>query len=154
MPNLKTTLGVIKSHSSCESGWKNLCKTLGTIEPETEVTLLQILDSNGVQDAYWALGRCWGYRDRCLLIADVIDISEVRNHNCAAVRDMPDTIRRWYAGIITDDQLAAAAAASAAWVVCAAAAAASAAWAAEAAWAARAAAWYRNEKLMREFCGG
>lgn len=71
MPNLKTTLGVIRSHSPCESGLKKLCKTFGT-DPETAITLLQILDSNGVNYAYWAL-RCWDYKEYCSLLAKVAE---------------------------------------------------------------------------------
>lgn len=163
MTNLKTTIGVIKSHSPCEPGWKKLCKSLGTTRPETEVTLSQIFKSNGVQDAYWALNKCWDYRDWCLLIADVIDIPKVRNHSCSAVREMPDAIRGWHAGTVTDEQLAEAAweaewaAARAAWAERAAWEAAwEAARAARAEWSAEAeaASWERNEKLMREFCNG
>lgn len=176
MPNITTILGAIKYHNPCEYGWKKLCKTLGTTDPETEVTLSQILDSNGVQDAFWAL-RCWDYRKCCLLIADVIDTPAIRNHSCVAVSEMPDIIRGWHAGMITDDQLSyfgrkagtearrvvlAASAALARVEVSAWMAALARLYTGEALTAASAAAratvevkesWNRNEQLMREFCG-
>ena len=58
---MKTTLGEIKKHSphgqgeTDEHGWRRLCKYLGTSKLSTVVTLEQILESNGLDDAIWAL---------------------------------------------------------------------------------------------------
>ena len=52
---MKTTLKAIKKFDPCQSGWNKLIHTLGTDNPSTEVTISQILDSNGIQDAVWAL---------------------------------------------------------------------------------------------------
>jgi hypothetical protein len=172
MPNLKTTLGEIREYHPCESWWKKLCGTIGTSDPDTPVTLEQILDINGIRAAMRAL-RCWPYRDWCLYIADVIEPG-LPYSNSDAVRNMSDTIRRYHAGEISDDELAAkrAAARDASWDMSldtewdiSLAAALAAEWAAEfdAEWAAEWAAefdaatasldapWERNEKLMREF---
>jgi len=200
--NLTTTIKTIYSHAPCREGFAKLLFSItrdpffencGLIITEqyshlTEeqrnqpVTLLQILNSNGPKDAYWAL-RCWPYSDYCLLNADVISDC-VTGHGCAAVRNMPETIRLWHRGAISDADLeveaeAARAAARSAWVTAeataavakavaaaetvetswaeAARAAARSAWMTAASAAARAAeveaeAWDRNERLMREFC--
>jgi hypothetical protein len=72
MQELKTTLGKIKSFDPCVDGWKKLIKTVGNSDEKTEVTLLQILDSNGPEDAYWAL-RCWNYKEYAPLLANVAE---------------------------------------------------------------------------------
>jgi len=56
-----TTLARIREHEPCTYGWKKLCKTLGGISKygkDTPVSLLQILDSNGLDDALWCLRAC------------------------------------------------------------------------------------------------
>lgn len=58
------TLAEIKAHCPCEDGWKKLRKFLGARKPlSTVVSLEQILESNGVKDALWAL-RCVKGHDR------------------------------------------------------------------------------------------
>jgi hypothetical protein len=106
MANLKTTLGKIKSFDPCAYGWKKLCKSLGTTDNKAEVTLLQILESNGVQDTYWAL-RCCDYRKYCLLLADGIK-PVLHLSDCADVQNMSKTIRLWYYKKLTNRELAAA----------------------------------------------
>ena len=44
---MKTTLKKIRSYNPCRSGWITLIEGLGTDDPNTEVTLLQILEING-----------------------------------------------------------------------------------------------------------
>lgn len=51
-----TTLNKIKAHSPCDHGWKKLLKSLGKKKADDEpVSLLHILNSNGLDDALWAL---------------------------------------------------------------------------------------------------
>jgi hypothetical protein len=51
---MKTTLNKVRSHSPCISGWKKLLNTLGKTEADDEeLSLLTILNSNGVEDAIW-----------------------------------------------------------------------------------------------------
>ena len=58
------TLDEIKARRPCEESWKKLRKSVGTRKPlSTVVTLEQILESNGVADAQWAL-RCIKGHDR------------------------------------------------------------------------------------------
>jgi len=93
--NLTTTLTKIYKHAPCDIGFEILIRNttgseefsdgkqyeesiarqfahLTDEEKNKEITLLDILDSNGVEDAFWAL-RCWGYKDYCLLLADVAE---------------------------------------------------------------------------------
>jgi len=60
---MKITLRKIWEHYPC-------CENLGTHDADIEVSLIQILESNGIQDAVWAL-RCFDYTDYCLFLADV-----------------------------------------------------------------------------------
>ena len=154
---LTTTLGEIKRYEPCTDEWATLTRLYGT-DPCTPVTLLQILDNNGAEFAYWAL-RCWPYRDYCILLADLID--SIAHLLPEGVNTAP-VIRRWHAGEATDQELAAAARAAwdatgagmdAAWAAWdAASATASAAWdAASAAAREQWKQWDTNEELMRSF---
>ena len=58
---LTTTFELLRLNHACESGYKTLAKNLGGINKygkDTEINLLQILESNGVQDALWSLRAC------------------------------------------------------------------------------------------------
>ncbi len=49
-----TSLNKIKSHQPCKEGWKKLLSTLGKTEADDEpLSFIQILDSNGLDDALW-----------------------------------------------------------------------------------------------------
>tara|TARA_R110000868_G_scaffold411755_1_gene708928 strand:- start:36460 stop:37056 length:597 start_codon:yes stop_codon:yes gene_type:complete len=51
---LTTTLELLKEHNACESGYRKLKKTLGPKwGSDQPINLLDILDSNGVQDMMW-----------------------------------------------------------------------------------------------------
>jgi len=51
-----TTLNKIREHNPCEDGWKKLLKHLGkTKSDDEEFPMLEILDSNGLDDCLWAL---------------------------------------------------------------------------------------------------
>ena len=53
-----TTLDRIRAHSPCESGYKKLCKGLGGIREygeDTPITVRQIVEINGLDDALWCL---------------------------------------------------------------------------------------------------
>ena len=50
-----TTLNKIESLDPCETGWSKLLKGLGKTEPDDEpLSLLRILEINGIDDALWA----------------------------------------------------------------------------------------------------
>ena len=51
-----TTLNEIREHSPCSDGWSNLLESLDKTHADDEpLALEQILDSNGLDDALWAL---------------------------------------------------------------------------------------------------
>jgi len=53
---MKTTLNKIKAHQPCIQGWKQLLKHLGKTKADDEpLSLLTILDSNGLDDAIWCM---------------------------------------------------------------------------------------------------
>jgi len=68
---MKTTLREIRSFEPCSSGWKKLCQGLGTSDLDTEVTILQILEINGAEDAFWAL-RTQRYEDWCPVFEEIV----------------------------------------------------------------------------------
>ena len=53
---LTTTLNKIRACGPCTSGWRTLIKHLGEdFDPDAEINLLTILESNGVADMLWTL---------------------------------------------------------------------------------------------------
>src|SRR6056297_2798687 len=122
---MKATFREIRSDHPCKDGWSLLCNNiLKTDFPEdpkswkecqlseeqldTEVSILEILESNGVEDAFWAL-QTQEYRDYCLILADVAEsvlhIWEERYPNDNQPRLAVSTIRKWYSGEATDKEL-------------------------------------------------
>jgi len=65
---LKTTFGKIKSFNPCKGGWLKLMELNAEGDMNKEISILEILNHNGVKDAYWAL-RTQDYRDFCLILA-------------------------------------------------------------------------------------
>ncbi len=60
---MKTTLNKIRSHSPCEPGWRILLEHLGkTKADDAPLSLLTILDNNGIEDALWCLRAVTGYQ--------------------------------------------------------------------------------------------
>jgi len=67
---MKTTLNKIREHEPCTDGWKKLLTHLGKTEADDEpVSLLTILDSNGLDDALWCLRAVEGYDKEIRLYA-------------------------------------------------------------------------------------
>jgi len=125
---LTTTLNAIRVHEPCASGWQKLLAHLGKTGPDDEpVTLATILDSNGLDDALWAL-RCVTGHDRAIRLYAVWCARQVQ-HLMSDPRSIAalDVAERYADGLATNDELAAAgdAVRDAAW-----AAAGAAAWAA------------------------
>ena len=53
---ITTTLNAIREHGPCADGWKKLLNHLGKTGADDEpLSLLTILDSNGLDDALWCL---------------------------------------------------------------------------------------------------
>lgn len=137
------TLQQIRDAGPCESGWRKLNKALGNPNMTREISIGDVVLSNGLDDALW----CLRFLPRRQQVAAVMPsvrrasahTSDHRVHECIA------DIDRWLAGDASVDMRAARAAARSA----AFAAAEAASWAARAAafaaaeaapWAARAAA--------------
>jgi len=54
--NMKTTLNQIREKSPCAEGWRKLLAHLGKQRADDEpLTITQIIDSNGLDDALWCL---------------------------------------------------------------------------------------------------
>ena len=61
---MKTTLNQIRDCGPCELGWRKLLKHLGKTKSDDEpLSILTILESNGLDDALWCLRAVKG-RDR------------------------------------------------------------------------------------------
>ena len=134
-----TTLNKIRGHGPCSDGWARLLRHLGKTQADDEpVSLLTILDSNGLDDAMWCLCAVDGHEREMRLYA-VWCARQVR-HLMTDPRSLAalDVAERHANGEATDGELAAAR--DAAWA---------AAWAAarDAARAAQAA------EFRRVFCG-
>ena len=53
---MNTTLNAIRKHGPCEHGWVKLLAYLGKTKADDEpISLLEILKSNGLEDALWCL---------------------------------------------------------------------------------------------------
>ena len=56
-----TTLNKIREHSPCADGWSKLLRHLGKTQADDEpLSLVTILDSNGLDDTLWCLRSCDG----------------------------------------------------------------------------------------------
>jgi hypothetical protein len=141
-----TTLNAIREQQPCPDGWAKLLRYLGKTQPDDEpLSIIEILDSNGLDDALWCLRAVTGH-DREIRLYAVWCARQVQ-HLMTDPRSLAalDVAERHARGLATDEELAASRAASraaAAWAAAWAAAGAAAWDAAEAAEAAsRAAAW-------------
>ncbi|HET9109059.1 MAG TPA: hypothetical protein VFN79_17925 [Steroidobacteraceae bacterium] len=128
---MKTTLNAIRAHNPCSDGWRKLLAHLGKIEADdAPLSLLTILDSNGIDDALWALRAVEGY-DREKRLYAVWCARQVEHLlTDERSRDALDVAERFARGRATREELAAARSAAVNAADAAAAAAAYAAYAA------------------------
>lgn len=138
------TLQQIRDAGPCEDGWRKLNKALGHPDLSAEISIGDVVLSNGLEDALWCL-RVLPPRERVAAVMPSVrrasaHTSDQRVHECIA------DIDRWLAG---DDNVDIQEARAAAWAARAAAAeeARAAAWAAT---AAAAAAWAAAEAREAE----
>jgi len=137
---MKTTLKAIRNHSPCESGWVKLLAYLRKTKADDEpISLLEILKSNGLDDALWCLRAVDGYDKEIRLYA--VWCTRQVQHLMTDKRslDALDVADAFANGKVTKKELAApwAAAGDAAWAAAGAAARAAAGdGARNAAWAA------------------
>lgn len=141
-----TTLNEIRAHSPCSDGWSKLLNTLGKTKADDEpLSMLTILDSNGLDDALWC-ARAFKGHDRDFRLFGVWAARQVQ-HLMTDQRslDALDVAEQFANGLCDD-------AARAAALAAALAAARAAAW--YAAWdAAGAAAWYAAGAAARDAAG-
>ena len=153
---MNTTLNKIRSYQPCTEGWAKLLQTLGKTKADDEpLSLITILDSNGLDDALWCLRAVDEYEREMRLFA-VWCACQVQ-HLMTDKRsvDALDVAERFANGKATEKELAAA------WDAASAASAASAAASAAARYAAWDAAWDAasdaardaQEKKFREMFG-
>jgi hypothetical protein len=111
---MKTTLNKIRNHNPCKDGWEKLLKHLGKTKADDEpLSLLTILDSNGLGDALWCFRAVDGYDKEKRLFA--VWCARQVQHLITDKRSLDglDVAERYALGEATDDELAAAWAAAA-----------------------------------------
>lgn len=150
---IHTTFRKLHEAGACTERYRFLAKALGGIKTygkDTPITLLQILDINGLDDALWALRACddaekFSRLLACDYVERVLHIFEAKYPDDDRPREAIAVSRRYARGEATDAELSAArnaagaAAGDAAWYAArnaarSAGAAARAAWAAERMW--------------------
>ena len=148
-----TTLNEIREYSPCSAGWSKLLKSLGETHADDEpLALGHILDSNGLDDALWALRAVKGHDKElrpfaCRCARLVLPIFEEKYPEDDRPRKAIEAAEAFALGRIGKDELEKAADAAAY-----AADAADAAYAAYAARVARAPTRTEIEKLFRGMC--
>lgn len=115
---MKTTLNQIRACSPCKSGWTKLLAHLGkTSADDAPLSIITVLDSNGLDDALWCLQAVKG-RDREIRLYAVWCARQVQ-HLMTDPRSLAalDVAERFANGEATDTERAAAVAAAvaAAW---------------------------------------
>lgn len=152
---MKTTLSEIRKYEPCAAGWQKLLTYLGKAKADDEpLSLLTILDSNGLDDAIWCLRAVDGHDKEIRLF--VVWCARQVQHLLTDQRslDALDVAERYANGKATQDEL------NAAWDAAEAAVytARDTAWnaAGEAASTARDAAWaemrQKQEAELRRIC--
>ena len=150
--SITTTLASIRAHHPCQRGWETLLGSLGKTQADDKpLTLEHILDSNGIDDAFWALRAVKGY-DRqfrlfaCYCAKLCLDNFEKEYPDDKRPRQAIEAAERFANGEISEEELNAARSAAelaelAAW----------SAWSAaeSAAWSA---AWSNMKQEFRRMC--
>lgn len=101
-----TTLNAIRKHDPCADGWAKLLAHLGKTGPDDEpLPLVTILDSNGFDDALWALRAVTG-EEACIRRFAVWCARQVQ-HLMTDDRSIQalDVAERYADGLATDDEL-------------------------------------------------
>jgi hypothetical protein len=134
---MTTTLKIIRSHSPCTEGWTKLLKHLGKTTADDEpLSLLTVLDSNGIADAAWCL-RTEPAPERSQRFA--LAVARRVEHLSLEAKACNDVTERYLNGSATKAELDAASRAAYAAYAAAAAAARAATYASRSVAAARAA---------------
>ena len=115
---METTLNAIRSKGPCSEGWKKLLTNLGKTAADDEpLSLITILDSNGLDDAIWCLRAVTGHDKEIRLFA--VWCARQVQHLMKDPRSINalDVAERFANGDATEEELEAAraAAGAAAW---------------------------------------
>ena len=116
--NLHTTLRLLRKHSACKPGYETLTAALGPDWGDNDpITLERIVETNGLQDAIWALCAVpksqAKYRDRLARLfavwcaRQVLHIYEESYPDDKRPRNAIDTAERFALGQATENELAA-----------------------------------------------
>jgi len=106
---MNTTLNQIREKSPCTDGWEKLLKSLNKTEADDEpLSLITVLDSNGLDDAVWCLESVKG-QDRQIILYSVWCARQVQ-HLMMDKRslDALDVAERYANGLANKKELAAA----------------------------------------------
>ena len=104
-----TTLNKIRAHEPCADGWSKLLRNLGKTAADDEpLSLETILDSNGLDDALWALRAVGGHEREIRLFAVWCARHVQHLMNDPRSLDAIDVAERFAHGQATADELAAA----------------------------------------------
>ena len=100
---MKTTIAKIKTYHPCNNRWKKLISVHG-IDPDKELTPIDILKSNGIKDAIWGLRTFEEKNKVYLFCADVAEsvlhLFENKYPNDKRVRQAIEAIRLFVDGKI------------------------------------------------------
>jgi len=106
---MNTTLKKIKQHTPCDEGWSKLLKFLNKTEPDNEpLQIRTILESNGLEDAIWALRAVEGHEKAIRLMACDFAESVVNLANDERSVTAISVSRRYANGEATFEELTAA----------------------------------------------
>jgi hypothetical protein len=106
---MNTTLNKIRENEPCADGWETLLRTLGKTKADDEpLSIITILDSNGLNDALWCLRAVDGYEKEMRLYA--VWCARQVQHLMTDQRSLValDVAERFAYGEATKDELAAA----------------------------------------------
>lgn len=104
-----TTLNAIRKHGPCKDGWGKLLQYLGRTQADNDpLPILTVLESNGLDDALWALRALEGH-DREIRLFAVWCARQVQ-HLMSDYRSVEalDVAERFANGEVSDVELAAA----------------------------------------------
>jgi hypothetical protein len=103
---MKTTLNKIKAFKPCEDGWEKLLTFLQKTEADDEeLPLLTILESNGFNDALWALRAVEGFDKEIRLMACDFAESVVHLANDERSVNAIKVSRAYANGLATEEEL-------------------------------------------------
>ena len=106
---MMTTLNAIREHGPCPDGWTKLLRHLGKTQADDEpLSIVTVLDSNGLDDALWCLRAVTGH-DREIRLYAVWCARQVQ-HLMTDPRSLAalDVAERHANGLAMDDELDAA----------------------------------------------